>query len=56
MLMSMNEYYFTNMDATNELPSWMKLERYYNCEDFFGSLHKVAKKFSKRENNNFFVK
>lgn len=48
MLMSMNEYYFTNMDAANELPSWMKLEKYYNCEDFLSSLHKAVKRISKK--------
>ena len=44
MLRTMNEYYFINMDAVNDLPAWAKLERYYNCEDFMSNFRNVFRK------------
>lgn len=49
MLMSFNEYFLSNVDATNKLPSWAKLEKYYNCEDFVHSIHNIPKKIKKNK-------
>lgn len=49
MLRTANEYYFINMNTINDLPSWAKLEKYYNCEGFMSNFRRVVKKIKNKK-------
>ena len=38
MLMVNNAYLNFNMDSVQNMPSWVREEKYYNCENFFNMI------------------